>query len=111
MVLNGLYQRTWIPLRFPVFAVKSRLFHITERVLPCVFDPANGRAGCSFCDCDKLLRATTHCPLASSHLMSLSSFLIPLTASPNQPAHRLSSAAVADGGGLVCCCLVVAILV
>uniref|UniRef100_A0A672ZXN2 Calmodulin 2 n=1 Tax=Sphaeramia orbicularis TaxID=375764 RepID=A0A672ZXN2_9TELE len=48
-----------------------------KRVLPCVFDPANGRAGWSLYDVDKLLHATVHCPLASSHLMSVSSLLIP----------------------------------
>lgn len=31
----------------------------------------------SFHDTDKLLHATTHCPLASSSLMSVSLFVIP----------------------------------
>lgn len=54
---------------FSVEGANSRHLLITKRVLPCIFDPANGRVGCSFNDADKLLHATTHCPVASSHLM------------------------------------------
>lgn len=63
----------WCFLQF----MQTRPLLITKRVLPCVFDPANGRAGCSFYDTDKLLHATPHCPLASSHLTSVSLFIIP----------------------------------
>lgn len=72
-----MYWKSWIPQTFPAVDADSRPFHITKRVLPCVSDLANGRAGCSFYDSDKLLYATSHCPLASSHLMSVSSFHIP----------------------------------
>lgn len=57
--------------------MQTAAFSSQQRVLPCVVDPANGKAGCSFYDADKLLHDTTHCPLASSHLMSVSLFLIP----------------------------------
>lgn len=64
---------------------------LTERVLPCMFDPGNGRAGWRFSDTDKLLRVTTYRPMASSHLMSVSLFLIP---------HGCSEASQAA----ICCC-------
>lgn len=72
LAFNG--QRTPFPfVHFHAVHPDTRTSLASKRVLPCVFDPANGSEGCGFYDADKLLHATPHCPLASSHLMSVSS--------------------------------------